>query len=528
MSTEHLSTPARQARLEQVEALLDALRGGEVDAIVGESQVLLLRHVQHTEAALHTSAAQFRALVEVSAQIVWSTDVDGAVVDDSPSWRAFTGQTYEEWQGWGWLDALHPEDRARTAALWRQAVADQTPVSTEYRLRHVSGAWHWTAVRAVPLLTPDGAVHGWVGMNTDITVQKQAEEALRESEAYFREMTQNLPLVVWTNLPDGRVDFVNDRWLELTAQTLDYVCSHPEAWMSALHPEDRERAGGIYLDGTRAGTGFTMEARLRRASDGAYRWYLNRSVPLRDAAGNVVKFIGTCTDVHEQKQAAETRERLAAIVDSSDDAIIGQTLEGVITSWNRSAERLYGYTAAEAIGQPIGLLVPRDVPDEIPQILARLQQGERVDHYETQRVRKDGTRLDVSLTLSPIRDSTGRVIGASKIARDITARKRADAALQQAHATLEQRVEERTALLALIQDVTRAANEASRSAVALQYALDRFCAYTGWPVGHVYLAVAPGGPTAGRRRPSGTSTPPSAARPSSKPLRGWSLPPARA
>ena len=127
MSTEHLSTPARQARLEQVEALLHALRGGEVDAIVGESQVLLLRHVQHTEAALHASEARFQALVEASAQIVWSTDVDGAVVDDSLSWRAFTGQTYEEWQGWGWLDALHPEDRARTAALWRQAVADQNP-----------------------------------------------------------------------------------------------------------------------------------------------------------------------------------------------------------------------------------------------------------------------------------------------------------------------------------------------------------------------------------------------------------------
>ena len=186
------------------------------------------------------------------------------------------------------------------------------------------------------------------------------------------------------------------------------------------------------------------------------------------------------------------REQLAAIVDSSDDAIIGQTLEGVITSWNHGAERLYGYTAAEAIGQPIGILVPPIWLDEIPQILARLKQGECVDHYETQRVRKDGTHLDVSLTISPIRDSTGRVIGASKIARDITARKRADAALQQAHATLEQRVEERTALLALIQDVTRAANEASRSAVALQYALDRFCAYTGWPVGHVYLAVAPG------------------------------------
>jgi signal transduction histidine kinase/CheY-like chemotaxis protein len=144
------------------------------------------------------------------------------------------------------------------------------------------------------------------------------------------------------------------------------------------------------------------------------------------------------------------------------------------------------------IGQPIALLVPPDLPDEIPRILERLRCGERVDHYETQRRRKDGTRLDVSLTISPIRDSTGRIIGASKIARDITERKQAEAALQQAYAELEQRVEERTALLALIQGITRAANEATSSAAALQVAVDRICAYTGWPVGHAYLAVAPG------------------------------------
>jgi PAS domain S-box-containing protein len=139
-------------------------------------------------------------------------------------------------------------------------------------------------------------------------------------------------------------------------------------------------------------------------------------------------------DITERKRIEEMRQQLAAIVESSDDAIIGKTLEGTITSWNRGAARLYGYTAAEAIGQPITLLGSPDVPDEIPRLLERLSRGEHIEHYETQRVCKDGTRIDVSLTISPIQDSTGRVIGASKIARDITARKRIEAALQASEA----------------------------------------------------------------------------------------------
>ena len=117
-------------------------------------------------------------------------------------------------------------------------------------------------------------------------------------------------------------------------------------------------------------------------------------------------------------------------------------------------------------------------------------QGERIEHYETQRVCKDGTRIDVSLTISPIRDSTGRIIGASKIARNITDRKRAEAALQQAHDALEQRVQDRTALLALMHDIAVAANTAPSPTVALQEALDRICTYTGWPVGHAYLPAS--------------------------------------
>ena len=139
----------------------------------------------------------------------------------------------------------------------------------------------------------------------------------------------------------------------------------------------------------------------------------------------------------------ENREELAAellraIVESSDDAIISKDLNGVITSWNNSAERLFGYTEAEAIGKPITILIPPDHLEEEPQILARIRSGERVDHFETIRVCKDGKLIDISLTISPVRDRTGRIVGASKIARDITARKKVDADIRRANRDLEQ------------------------------------------------------------------------------------------
>ena len=138
---------------------------------------------------------------------------------------------------------------------------------------------------------------------------------------------------------------------------------------------------------------------------------------------------------------------LASIVDSSDDAIVSKTLEGVITSWNAGAERLFGYTAKEAIGQHISMIIPIDRRDEETEILARLSQGERIDHFETVRLRKDGKAIDMSVTISPVKDAAGRVVGASKVGRDISERKRTEARIQELHEDLELRVSERTAEL---------------------------------------------------------------------------------
>src|SRR5690606_9656575 len=138
-----------------------------------------------------------------------------------------------------------------------------------------------------------------------------------------------------------------------------------------------------------------------------------------------------------RRRDEELRARMAAIVESSDDAIISKTLDGVIRTWNRGAQRVFGYSADEVIGQPITILMPPDRQNEEVEILERIRRGERIDHYETVRVRKDGTLLNISLTISPVKDADGTIIGASKIARDITSRKRLEEALRDETRLLE-------------------------------------------------------------------------------------------
>ena len=153
--------------------------------------------------------------------------------------------------------------------------------------------------------------------------------------------------------------------------------------------------------------------------------------PIRDEHGAIVGVVNFFHDISEQKEAERATGLLAAIVDSSDDAIVSKSLDGIIMSWNRSAERLFGYTAEEAVGQHIKLIVPRDRQHEEATILERLGRGERVEHFETVRVRKDGRTLDISLTISPVKNAAGRVIGVSKVARNITERKRTEKALKE-------------------------------------------------------------------------------------------------
>ncbi|MBV8265282.1 MAG: PAS domain S-box protein, partial [Planctomycetaceae bacterium] len=151
------------------------------------------------------------------------------------------------------------------------------------------------------------------------------------------------------------------------------------------------------------------------------------AAPILDDRGRVAGVILVFRDVAEKRQVELLYERLAAIVESSDDVIASKTLDGVITSWNKGAERVLGYTAEEVIGRHVSMLMPPELVEDMPKILGRIRRGEKVDHYQTKRRRKDGTIIDVSLTVSPIRDAEGRIMRASKIGRDITQEKRIEA-----------------------------------------------------------------------------------------------------
>ena len=166
--------------------------------------------------------------------------------------------------------------------------------------------------------------------------------------------------------------------------------------------------------------------------------------------------------------AEEERARLAAIVESSDDAIIGKTLEGTITSWNKGAERIYGYSAEEAAGEPISMLVPTERPDEVPEILQKIRRGEKVEHFETVRMTKDGRRLDISLTVSPIKDIEGSVVAASTIARDITDRKEAEKRLREAKGRYRTLVEQIPAIT-YVQEPLESSNPKAVTYVSPQY-----------------------------------------------------------
>jgi len=208
-----------------------------------------------------------------------------------------------------------------------------------------------------------------------------------------------------------------------------------EMFRASIHPEDR---AGVELAVARAiQEAGDYEAEYRCVwPDGGLHWINDRGLALAGANGRATRMVGISFDITERKRAEAMAAQLAAIIESSEDAIVSKDLNGIITSWNKGAEKLFGYAAAEVIGKSVTILIPPDRIDEEPQILDRIRRGELIDHYETVRRRKDGDSVDISLTVSPILSKAGQVIGASKIARDITERKRSEVARRESEERL--------------------------------------------------------------------------------------------
>ncbi|MGB5042105.1 MAG: PAS domain S-box protein [Nitrospira sp.] len=268
----------------------------------------------------------------------------------------------------------------------------------------------------------------------ELAQSNRIQTALADSEGRFRELVECLPQPIWTCLPEGECDYLSPQWMSYTGMPAAGQLGH--GWTRQVHSEDRRMAIEQWQEAIARAQPFDSEFRLRRA-DGTYRWFHAHASPLRDNAGCLLRWLGTFTEIHDRKQAESMQARLAAIVESSSDAVISKSLDGRILTWNKSAELMFGYSGEEIIGQSIFLLIPPDRQLEETTLIELIKTGKRVQQYETIRIRKSGSSIQVSLTVSPIMDANGLVNAVSTIAHDITARKQTEEMMTQQRRLIE-------------------------------------------------------------------------------------------
>ncbi|MCP3733556.1 PAS domain-containing protein [Sphingomonas sp. RP10(2022)] len=286
-------------------------------ALLRESAERLRAAVDHarTEAHLRRSDVRFREaqaraqlLVEGIAVATWETPPDGSVASDSPSWRAYTGQTYEEWLGFGWTDAIHPDDRAASLAKWQTARDRGDAVDIEYRLRAKNGDYRWMNARAIALLDDAGEIQKWLGMNIDIDMRKRLEQRVLDDERRMRALVEGVPQLLWRAILPGEWSWASPQWTAFTGQA--ERDSHGGGWIACLHPDDREAVRRAWALAPASG-GIAVDHRLRRA-DGAYRWFGTRAVPVRDDQGRIVEWLGTSNDIDALRQAQNRQDVLVS------------------------------------------------------------------------------------------------------------------------------------------------------------------------------------------------------------------------
>lgn len=411
------------------------------------SSALQAREARET---IFNSEAQFRTMANSIPQLAWMADETGYIFWYNDRWYEYTGSTHEEMKGWGWQKVHRRELVEGIKEKYRNHIEAGREWEDTFPLKSASGEFRWFLSRAKPIRDKKGNIIRWFGTNTDVTERLEQEQALRDSE-------EKLHIALATNrcgyfeyeIKSGELEW--DRLLKDIWGVRDDEPTTLELFYEGLHPEDRDetrKAIEMSLERKSGGRYYTVYRVVNRIT-GEMRWI--------EASGQVffegpepVRMIGMVTDISERKQAEKAKDLLSSIVESSGDAMVSKDLDSTILSWNRGAEKIFGYTAEEAVGQSITMIIPEDKLSEEEEILRNIRAGRKIEHFETVRRTKDGRLIDISVTISPIKDSQGRITGASKVARDITEKKRLEDSLQRAVTELQEADRKKNEFLAIL------------------------------------------------------------------------------
>ena len=411
-------------------------------------QERLAAETQQAEAVRRESEARFRSSVEAMEEGLALQDADGAILMCNAGAERILGLTEDQMAG---RTSLDPRWRA-VREDGREFPGPEHPAMISLRegipqrgvvmgVHKPSGELTWISINTAPLFSEGEAKpHGVVTTFSDITEARLTLDALAESRRFAESVTEQSTSLIYVLDIDKRQPVYSNRE---AAEFLGYTAEQakamgPDFLFEIIHPDDRAFAQTHFSRFAQMADDEVCEFEMRvRHADGEWRWQWTREVVFkRHADGTPTQILGTAQDITERKQAEEERARLAAIVESSRDAIWAATLDGTIISWNRGAERLYGYAPEIIIGRHASTLAPSEESGFIGEIIRAILRGEKRENLEVKRRRTDGAWFDVSLTFSPIQNAAEQIIGIAAIGRDITAQKQAEAALRKSEFAL--------------------------------------------------------------------------------------------
>ncbi len=416
--------------------LLDT--GGEVQGVCGVAVDITERsraveELRKTREESDRQRRLYEAILSSTPDLVYVFDLEGRFTFANDSLLEMWGRTWKDAIGKNCLELGYP---AWHAAMHQRelehVISTKRPIKGEVPFTGPLGTRVYEYI-FVPVLDSAGEVEAIAGSTREVTDRKHMEELARREQERYRRLVESLPAAVYTCDTEGRLELFNEAAVKLWGRTPEVG---KEVWCGSYRIY---RPDGTPLAIDQCPMALTLkEGRVVAGQeivierpDGTRLNVMPHPQPLFDDSGKIVGAINMLLDVTEQRRAEGDRSLLAASVSSSEDAIISKSLDGIITSWNAGAERIFGYTAEEAIGQSILMVIPEERYEEQMRILDKIRRGQRVEHFETVRMARDGKRLDLSLTVSPVYDASGQIIGSSKVARNISDRILAAEALRE-------------------------------------------------------------------------------------------------
>jgi sigma-B regulation protein RsbU (phosphoserine phosphatase) len=385
------------------------------------------------EKAFLETYALLRVIFDQSTQLMGIMKPDGTVLKINPTALSFTkaqesdviGKPFWETPWW----AHSPEQQELLRESIKRAARGEF-IHFEATHQTPDGDLVYVDFSIKPVKDERGSVVLLIPEGNNITARKLAEEALREAAVKYQIVADNTYNWEFWLSPDEKFIYISPSCLTVTGHRVEEFTANPNIILDLIHPDDRHLWADHRHLVTNAKIPEGLEFRIIRP-DGSISWIHHLCMPVFDNNKNFIGTRGSFSDITKRKLAEERNLRLAAIVDSSDDAIIGKTMDGIITSWNKGAEKIFGYTESEVLGKSITMLIPAENIAEVLNIHERIQAGEHVEHFETIRRKKNGAMIVMSLTYSPVKDEQGRTVALSTIGRDISDRKKAEQVLME-------------------------------------------------------------------------------------------------